>query len=95
MPGGSNGGVFQNGATCATVNVLRLQLGKDVVSVHNERVKMLAGFMNSLSLAMIALGVLRPFLDDTSAPDPVFLAAGVFFHLSCYVILGLLRSGGQ
>lgn len=64
------------------------------VPVHNERVKLFAGFLNALGLGLIGFAILRPI---TAQPMTVeagsvwFGLAGVALHAAAHYVLGQMR----
>jgi len=63
---------------------------KDDILVRNERVKYLSAFFNSIGLAMILLGFLKPLVegDDTVW---IWFGAGVYSCVFAFHLLGLIR----
>ncbi len=74
-------------------------------TVHNERTKMTATYLNSIAVAALAAGALAPFFallygNIASAPGPWFIAIGVAIcvvisfalHLGARAVLGRMRT---
>lgn len=67
---------------------------KDLLATFNERVKLLAGFVNATGLGLIGFAVLRPL---TETPITVTWGSawwggcGLAFHILSLYILGFLR----
>ncbi|OSP55286.1 hypothetical protein BV911_08675 [Pseudoruegeria sp. SK021] len=64
------------------------------VAVHNERVKLFAGFLNAISLGLIGFAVLRPITDDISQVSWITLwwgLAGLVIHGFAHYIMGMMR----
>ena len=66
----------------------------DRLATHNERMKLLAGFLNALGIGLIGFAVLRPLAD----PDAAGLGltawwgiAGLALHAAAHYVLGYLR----
>lgn len=62
--------------------------------MHNERVKLLAGFSNAIALGFIGFAILRPLTDGSIALDGLTAGwgiAGLAFHGVSHYILGMLR----
>ncbi|TNF22062.1 MAG: hypothetical protein EP318_05030 [Rhodobacteraceae bacterium] len=67
---------------------------RDTLVVHNERVKLLAGFSNAIALGFIGFAILRPLTDGSIAFDGLTTGwglAGLAFHAMSHYILGMLR----
>ena len=75
---------------------------RDDVAVHNERTKLLAGFVNALAIAVIAVGVLAPVIaalgGATAAASggglvltPVCGVLGLALHGAAHYILGRMK----
>lgn len=72
---------------------------RDTLLVHNERVKLLAGFANAVALGLIGFAVLKPL--TAWAPEAAARAvgllslgwglAGLALHGLSHYILGMLR----
>lgn len=65
------------------------------VTVHNERVKLFAGFVNAIGLGLIGFAVLRPLTEDMTAIGAitaVWGVAGLFLHGISHYILAMLRT---
>lgn len=78
----------------------------DAVAINNERVKLLAGLMNAVCIALVGVGVIAPAVSVLGAgatlPGPRLdlalsagcMGLGVAFHLFAHYILGRLRKAG-
>jgi hypothetical protein len=67
---------------------------RDTLLIHNERVKLLAGFANAVSLGLIGFAILRPKTEGTLSLNALTLgggSAGLALHLVSHYILGMLR----
>ena len=67
----------------------------DPVGRHNERVKLLAGSVNTIGLGAIALGVVRPFIDPLVDLDLVSAASvgvALALHVLAHYILGRVET---
>jgi uncharacterized membrane protein YjfL (UPF0719 family) len=67
---------------------------RDDLAVHNERVKLFAGFLNAIGLGLIGFAVIRPLTDAQATPTlltVVWGGAGLVLHLIAHYILGMLR----
>jgi len=67
---------------------------RDDLAVHNERVKLFAGFLNALGLGLIGFAVIRPLTDSgtsVSLLTGVWGAVGLVLHLIAHYIMGMLR----
>lgn len=65
------------------------------VAVHNERVKLFAGFVNAIGLGLIGFAVLRPLTEDMAAIGTITAVwglAGLFLHGIFHYILAMLRT---
>jgi hypothetical protein len=72
----------------------------DQVAVYNERVKLLAGFLNAVGIALIGVGVLAPLAASRGAalseglrfPQwPAWLLAGLALHGVAHYVLGYFK----
>ena len=64
-----------------TVNALAPSDPKErnrLLQIANERVKLTASFINSISLAFVVLGVVRPYLDNQGVPNSTFAVTAPF-----------------
>ncbi|WP_323765301.1 hypothetical protein [Marinovum sp.] len=67
---------------------------RDVLLIHNERVKLLASFANAIALGLIAFAILRPLTAGTLRFDgltAVWGSIGLAIHGLSHYILGMLR----
>ncbi len=67
---------------------------RDDLAVHNERVKLFAGFLNAVGLGLIGFAVIRPLTEsstDATLLTAVWGGAGLALHLVAHYILGMLR----
>lgn len=68
---------------------------RDALAVHNERMKLLAGFVNAVGLGLIGFAILRPLTDSLSNAASWamlgWLVAGLAMHGISHYILGNLR----
>lgn len=67
---------------------------RDALVVHNERVKLLGGFLNALALGLIGFAVLRPLTEGTLRFEALTVGwgtAGLVLHGVSHYILGMLR----
>jgi len=65
------------------------------VAVHNERVKLFAGFVNAIGLGLIGFAVLRPLTENMAAIGTITAVwglAGLFLHGISHYILAMLRT---
>lgn len=71
--------------------------------IHNERIKLTAGWLNTIGAAAIAAGVIAPIVASVGVPgytvgwglvtvSGIWLLAGVGLHLAARAVLGGLRS---
>lgn len=70
---------------------------RDDISVHNERVKLFAGFLNAIGLGLIGFAVLRPLTDPSQVFEGtiwVWGPAGLVLHGFSHYILGMMRKTG-
>ena len=44
---------------------------RDEIAVWNERVKLIAGFVNAIALGLIGFALLRPVTEDFSLVSPI------------------------
>ncbi|MFC3059632.1 hypothetical protein [Paenirhodobacter populi] len=58
---------------------------KDALAIHNERMKLLAGFVNAIALGLIGFAVLRPLTDS--------LTGGLSWAVAGWGIVGLAMHG--
>lgn len=71
-----------------------MQTKRDLISTHNERVKLFSGFTNALGLGMVGFAVIRPLTDALSNVSWAtfwWAAAGLAFHAVSHYILRSLR----
>jgi hypothetical protein len=71
-----------------------MPLPRDRLLIHNERVKLLAGFANAVSLGLIGFAILRPVTEGTLSFNLLSLGwggAGLALHALSHYILGMLR----
>ena len=64
------------------------------ISVHNERLKLFAGFLNALGLGLIGFAILRPATEAITLVGPsawLWSVAGLAFHALAHYLLGYLR----
>lgn len=72
----------------------RRQVARDPLATYNERVRLIANFLNATGLGLVGFAVLRPL---TETPITVtWLSAwwggcGLAFHILSLYILGYLR----
>ena len=67
---------------------------RDRLSTHNERVKLFAGFFNTLGLGFLGVALLRPLVEGRVASDPflvVWIATGLALHGAAHYILRYLE----
>lgn len=67
---------------------------RDDIVVHNERVKLFAGFLNAIGLGLIGFAVLRPLTADgvaMGAPTLWWGLTGLVLHGVAHYILGMMR----
>lgn len=65
------------------------------VAVHNERVKLFAGFVNAIGLGLIGFAVLRPLTEDMTAIGAITAVwgmTGLFLHAISHYIPAMLRT---
>ena len=65
------------------------------VAVHNERVKLFAGFVNAIGLGLIGFAVLRPLTEDMAAIGAITAVwglVGLFLHAISHYVIGMLRT---
>lgn len=65
------------------------------VAIHNERVKLFAGFVNAIGLGLIGFAVLRPLTENLSAVTGITVfwgVAGLFLHVISHYVLAMLRT---
>lgn len=68
--------------------------GRTTVAIHNERVKLFAGFLNAIALGLIGFAVLRPITEDVTHVSWLSLwwgLAGLVIHGISHYILGIMR----
>lgn len=68
---------------------------RDELGAHNERVKLTATTINAIGLAFVALGIIRPFVDDSTTPSltsVVFGVIGLVSHGAAHYILKQLET---
>lgn len=74
------------------------RIGPDLVATHNERVRMLAGFVNATGLGLIGFAVLRPLTDTPVAVGWASVwwgGCGLVFHaVSLYILRYLRKEAG-
>lgn len=67
---------------------------RDEVSVWNERIKLLAGFVNAMAIGLVGFAVLRPATEDValiSTASLLWAGGGLGMHLFAHYMLGYLR----
>ena len=67
---------------------------RDRLAAHNERVKLLAGFFNTLGLGFIGVAFLRPLVEGTLVLEGFlvsYTATGVALHGVAYYIVRYLE----
>lgn len=73
---------------------------QDRVASHNERVKLLAGFVNAIGIALLGVGALAPTITFLGQPGSTTLnlsvltastALGVALHLLAHYVLTYLK----
>ncbi|NNE52671.1 MAG: hypothetical protein HKN30_09745 [Sulfitobacter sp.] len=67
---------------------------RDRLATFNERVKLLAGFFNTIGLGFVGFAFIRLLVDGTIAFDPVLVAftmTGVAMHAMAHYILRYLE----
>ncbi|ETA50272.1 hypothetical protein [Ponticoccus alexandrii] len=67
---------------------------RDTLMVHNERVKLLAGFANAVALGLIGFAILRPLTENSLHVNSLTIGwglAGLALHGLSHYILGMLR----
>ena len=71
-----------------------MRRSRDRLALHNERVRLLSGWVNNLGLGFIGFAVLRPLVDGTVSFDWFFAAwaaTGLAFHAAAHYILRYLE----
>lgn len=66
----------------------------DAIAAWNERVKLIAGFLNAVGLGLIGFAVLRPLTEDMTRISLLTLwwgLAGLVFHAISLYVLGKMR----
>ncbi|MGI3170804.1 hypothetical protein ACRARG_16765 [Pseudooceanicola sp. C21-150M6] len=69
-------------------------MAKDRLTIWNERVKLFAGFLNTIGIGMIGFSVLRPVIEEKAIPESlgwVWAAAGIVMHLCAHYVMGRMR----
>lgn len=67
---------------------------RDPLAAYNERVKLLAGFVNAIALGLIGFAILRPLtesLENANLSTLWWGVAGLALHGIAYYILGQIR----
>ena len=67
---------------------------RDPIATSNERVKLLAGFVNAIALGLIGFAIVRPLTESLENASPSTLwwgLAGLALHGISHYILGLIR----
>lgn len=61
--------------------------------IRNERLKLFANFLSALSLALVAIGALRPAFETGGDPTRIviWLFAGLALHGMAHYVLGHMR----
>lgn len=68
--------------------------GPDPLTIHNERMKLLANTFNALAIGLIGFALLRPLVEDLStlsAKSLWWVVSAIVFHLLSHYILGRLE----
>ena len=71
-----------------------MQTVRDPLAVHNERVKLFAGFINAVGLGLIGFAVLRPLTDslgNAAISSLLWGIVGLALHGISHYVLGYLR----
>jgi len=73
--------------------VTRDLLEPDALLIRNERIKLLAGFLNTLAIGLIAYALVRPLIDATGVTRLAWLwgVMGLAMHGLAHYVLGQLR----
>lgn len=67
---------------------------RDPIGAYNERVKLLAGFVNAIALGLIGFAILRPLaesLDNANLSTLWWGLGGLALHGISHYILGQIR----
>lgn len=67
---------------------------RDPLLIHNERMKLLAGFLNAIALGFVGFSFLRPLVEGTVAFDTtlaIWIGTGLVLHVLAHYILGYLE----
>jgi Co/Zn/Cd efflux system component len=73
---------------------MKLNTTGDPIAAYNERVKLLAGFVNAVALGLIGFAILRPLtesLQNASLSTMWWGLAGLALHGIAHYILGQIR----
>ncbi|WP_249218814.1 hypothetical protein [Falsirhodobacter algicola] len=67
---------------------------RDPLACHNERMKLMAAFLNAVGIGLIAVGVLRPLAEGVTVTGLslfLWVAVGLVFHVLALYVLRYLR----
>ena len=71
-----------------------MTMTRDPIASYNERVKLLAGFVNAIALGLIGFAILRPLVESLANASPSTVwwgVAGLALHGISHYILGQIR----
>ncbi|OYW59081.1 MAG: hypothetical protein B7Z10_09215 [Rhodobacterales bacterium 32-66-7] len=71
-----------------------MQTLRDPIASWNERLKLVAAFLNAIGLGMIGFAVLKPLTEDITSISLVTVwwgLAGLAFHAISLYVLGKMR----
>ncbi len=71
-----------------------MKRSRDPLTIHNERMKLIAGFFNAIAIGLLGFAVLRPLVETSATPDLsalVWTGVGIAFHGLAHYVLGRLE----
>jgi len=67
---------------------------RDDVTVFNERLKLIAGFMNALAIGLVGFALIRPVVEDVAGltlTTAWWVIVAFAFHGAAHYILGMIE----
>lgn len=67
---------------------------RDPLARYNERIKLLAGFLNAVGLGLIGFAVLKPVTETNAPADLAAIAwgaVGLALHAAAHYVLGYMQ----
>lgn len=71
-----------------------MRRSRDRLATHNERVKLLSGFLNATGIGFIGFAILRPLVERQATFDGFFVlwaAVGLALHVLAHYVLRYLE----